>query len=83
MGDYQAYDGGIVRMANDSACNIVGSGTVKYRLSNGKRVNLLDVRHVSGLRKNLISLGKIDAIGCKFSAEGGVLKVLKEDQEVL
>lgn len=81
--DYQAYDGGIVKMANDSACNIVGSGTVKYRLSNGKRVNLLDVQHVPGLRKNLISLGKIDARGCKFSAEGGVLKVLKEDREVL
>lgn len=46
-------------------------------------MKLTEVWHVPGLRKNLVSLGKIDARGCTFSAEGGVLKVFKENREVL
>ena len=38
---------------------------------------LTDVSNVPDLMKNLISLGTLDANGCKFLAEGGVLKVSK------
>ena len=38
---------------------------------------LAEVRHVPDLKKNLISLGALDSDGCKFSAEGGVMKVVK------
>ena len=38
---------------------------------------LKDVRYVPELRKNLISLGCLDAIGCKITLNGGELKVAK------
>jgi len=38
---------------------------------------LSNVRHVPDLKKNLISLGTLDANGYKFSAESGVLRVSK------
>ena len=38
---------------------------------------LSDVRHVPDLKKNLISLGTLDANGCKFLAEDRALKVSK------
>jgi hypothetical protein len=78
-----AYDGGIVQMANNSASKIVGKGTVRFRMLDGKKVLLTDVRHVPGLKQNLVSLGRIDEKGCKFSAEGGTLKVLRGDKVVL
>ena len=36
-----------------------------------------DVRYIPDLKKNLISLGTLESLGCKYSAEGGVLKVSK------
>ena len=38
---------------------------------------LMEVRHVPNLKKNLISLGAFDSDDCKFSVEGGVVKVMK------
>ncbi|KAG6388780.1 hypothetical protein SASPL_150216 [Salvia splendens] len=38
---------------------------------------LTNVRHVPDLKRNLVSLGTLDAQGCRFSAEGGVLKITK------
>ena len=37
----------------------------------------MNVRHVHDLKKNLVSLGTLDSLGCKFSTEGGVLRVSK------
>ncbi|CAL9078946.1 unnamed protein product, partial [Musa textilis] len=36
---------------------------------------LTNVRHVPDLKKNLISLGTLEALGCKYTVEGGVMKV--------
>ncbi|OIT28642.1 hypothetical protein A4A49_62086, partial [Nicotiana attenuata] len=36
---------------------------------------LTNVRHVLDLNKNPISLGTLESIGCKYTCEGGVLKV--------
>ena len=44
---------------------------------------LVEVRHVSHLKKNLISLSTLDAIGYRYSSEGGVLKVSKGTLVVL
>ena len=38
---------------------------------------MTDVRHVLGLRKNLISLGTLASIRCYFSSKGRVLRVTK------
>ncbi|OIT36636.1 hypothetical protein A4A49_57843, partial [Nicotiana attenuata] len=36
---------------------------------------LTDVRHVPDLKKNLISLGTLESLGCKYAGEGGIPKV--------
>ena len=36
-----------------------------------------DVRHVSYLKRNLISLSTLDIKGYKYTSEGGVLKISK------
>lgn len=77
--EYQACDEGSARMANGTASKIVGKGAVQFRMSDGRRVKLTDVRHVPGLRKNVISLGVLESKGSSFSASGGVLNVRKEN----
>ena len=39
--------------------------------------SLSDVRHVPGLKKNLISLGTLDKNGCRIFCQGGVMKVTR------
>ena len=38
---------------------------------------LTDIRYVSGLKKNFISLGNFDKIECRITYEGGVMKVAR------
>lgn len=64
-------------MGNDHACQMVGIGTVRIKMYDGLVRTLTDVRHVPDLKKNLISLGTLDSNGCRFAAEGGVLKVVR------
>ena len=40
-------------------------------------------RHVSSLLKNLISIEMLDSKDCSFAANGGILKVSKENKEML
>ncbi|XP_015957280.3 uncharacterized protein LOC107481511 [Arachis duranensis] len=39
--------------------------------------SLQGVRHVKGLKKNLLSTRQLDKLGCKTHIEGGILKVVK------
>ncbi|TXG51680.1 hypothetical protein EZV62_024204 [Acer yangbiense] len=36
-----------------------------------------EVRHVKGLKKNLLSLGQLDDLGCKTQIENGILKIVR------
>lgn len=81
--EYEACDGGLVRMANGSANRVVGKGTVKFRVPSGKTVKVAGVRHVPGVKKNLISLGMLDERGCSFSADSGVLRVSVGKRDIL
>jgi len=64
-------------MANNAQCNVTGIGTVKIKTHDGVVRTLSNVRHVPDLKRNLILLGTLESKGCKYSAEGGVLKVSK------
>jgi Mg2+/Co2+ transporter CorC len=64
-------------MGNDMACKIVGIGTIKIKMHDGIVRTLTEVRHVSELKKNLISTGALDTIGCKIVQENGVLMVIR------
>ena len=74
---YQIIEGGVVLMGNNMSCKVIGIGTVKIKMHDGVVRTLTEVRHIPELKKNLISLGTLDSQGCKYSAEGGVLKVSK------
>ncbi|CAM8902984.1 unnamed protein product [Rhodiola kirilowii] len=81
--DYDDTPAENVFMGNDNVCNVVGIGSVKLKLENGKEVVLTKVRCVPGLRKNLISLGTPDDNGCDYSACNGVMSVYKNDKLIL
>ncbi|GFZ14238.1 hypothetical protein Acr_24g0004280 [Actinidia rufa] len=79
---YAACEGRIW-MANNTASRVVGRGTVRFRMADWRSVTLTEVRHVPNLRKNLISIGMLDAKGCRFDASGGILRVSKGNKEML
>jgi hypothetical protein len=64
-------------MGNDMACKIVGIETIKIKTDNGIVRTLIELRHVLELKKNLISMGALDTIGCKIVQQNGVLKVIR------
>ncbi|VFQ82784.1 unnamed protein product [Cuscuta campestris] len=72
---YQTCDGGAVKMANGARSKIAGVGTVQVRMFDGVVRTLTRVKHVPGLKVNLISLGALDSEGCRIFAQGGVLKI--------
>ncbi|KAH9696615.1 hypothetical protein KPL71_023232 [Citrus sinensis] len=81
--NYETCDGGIVVMGNDSSCRVVGRGSIRLKMFDGMIRELRDVRHVPDLKRNLISLGMLDKIGCLVELELGILKVLKGSMVVM
>ena len=61
-------------MGNDTVCPIEGIGSINIRMFDGVVRKLQGVRYVSELKKNLISLGTLDAEGCNYTDQGGALK---------
>ncbi|GFY95137.1 hypothetical protein Acr_10g0005220 [Actinidia rufa] len=70
-------------MANNTSSRVVGRGSVRFRMADGRSMTLTEIRHVPNLRKNLISIGMLDAKGCSFDASGGILRVSKGNKEML
>ncbi|KAK2973517.1 hypothetical protein RJ640_010572 [Escallonia rubra] len=61
--DYVYGDYGHVTVGNRYRCSIVGKEKVEIKLSNGGTLVLKDVRHISELQKNLISVSGLDCEG--------------------
>ncbi|GJR57614.1 putative polyprotein [Tanacetum coccineum] len=74
---YEEFDDGHVFMGNDSPCKVVGIGTIRIKMHDGVVRTLTDVRHVTDLKKNLISLGVLDSKGFNYTSENDVLHVSK------
>ncbi|KAH9667565.1 retrovirus-related pol polyprotein from transposon TNT 1-94-like protein [Citrus sinensis] len=74
---YEPISGGSVYMGNDHALEIAGIGTIKIKMFDGTIRTIGEVRHVNGLKKNLLSLGQIDNHGCKTYVENGIMKIVK------
>jgi hypothetical protein len=60
---YTAGDFGTVKMGNNDVAKVVGIGDVCLEMSNGMKLVLRDVKHISDIRLNLISIGKLDDDG--------------------
>ncbi|CAL9127782.1 unnamed protein product, partial [Musa textilis] len=54
-------------MGNNAACDVIGKGTIRIKMHDGIVRTLTNVRHVPDLKKNLISLGTLEALGCKYT----------------
>lgn len=64
--DYQEFDGGRVMIENNAMCKITGMKIVKLNMHDNFVFELKQVRHVSDLKRSLISLGMIDQIRCNI-----------------
>ncbi|GFZ10585.1 tetratricopeptide repeat (TPR)-like superfamily protein [Actinidia rufa] len=82
---FSTYAGceGCIWMANNTSSRVVGKGSVRFRMADGRSVMLTEVMHVPNLQKNLISIGMLDSKGCNFDASGGILRVSKRNKEML
>ena len=57
--NYSAHASGRVRLGNGQECKFAGTGEVPIRLSNGNTITLHEVRHVSDLKRSLVSIGMV------------------------
>lgn len=73
-------DGGSVLLGNNRACKIAGIGYVRFNLHDKL---LIEVRCVSDLKRNCISLGEFDKKEYVFNREHSILRVMKGSKEVL
>lgn len=70
-------------MGNNHTCRVIGIESVSLKLKDGSIKLLRNVRHVSNLKRNLISLGMLDSIGCTYGGSGGTIEVKKDSKIVL
>ena len=67
--DYVPSDFGHVLLGNDEPCKIVEMSNIRIKLNNGNEWVLKYVRHIPGMKINIISTGKLGDSGC-FSTFG-------------
>ncbi|GJV45587.1 gag-pol polyprotein [Tanacetum coccineum] len=62
---------------NDHELKIIGIGSIMVKMHDGTVRTIQDVRHVEGLKKNLLSLGQLDDLGCKVEIQSKIVKIIK------
>ncbi|GAB2273726.1 hypothetical protein Dimus_039044 [Dionaea muscipula] len=67
-------DDASIFMGNDSVCRVVVVVTVRVKMFDEAVMDLAYIRHVLGLKKNLLCLGTLDDLGYRISSQGGVYK---------
>ena len=75
---FESLDEGKVLLRNNLDCKIAGIGTVSVKMYDGVTRDLKQVRFVPDLRRNLISLGIIDQLGCNIKAENGQIEIIEK-----
>ena len=74
---YVNGDYGYVRIGNEGASKINGTGDSYLKTSIGCKLLLKDVRHVSNIHLNLTFTGKFDDDGCTNEFDEGKWKLTK------
>lgn len=74
---------GKVLLGNNLDGKVVGIGTISIKMCDGIVKNSKQVKYVSELRRNLISLVMIDQSDCSIKAENGELKVIKNSMVIM
>ena len=79
---FEKLDGCFTVISNDHPCNVEGMGTVRIKMDDGIR-ELKEVRYVPQLKRNLISVDALEALGLTISIQDGVLKMIKGSMVVM
>ncbi|KAG6790575.1 hypothetical protein POTOM_006732 [Populus tomentosa] len=64
-------------MGDNHVVEISGIGTIKLKMYDGLIRTISGVRHVKDLKKNLLSVGQFDSLGCKIRTDNGIMKIVK------
>ena len=64
-------------MDDDHPCHMKQIGTILVKMFDGMVREQKDVKYVPQLKKNLISVGALKALGLTVSIRNGVLKMVK------
>ncbi|KAH9794681.1 hypothetical protein KPL71_004983 [Citrus sinensis] len=72
--DFRNLESGAVVMGNDQPCRTMGIGIIRLKMFDGMVRELKKVRFVPTLKKNLISVGALEAKGYKVTIEDGIMK---------
>ena len=76
LSTYELQDFSVALMSNDAQCNVVGIGTILTKTHIVRTLSNVD--YIPTLNCNLISHGTLKSNGCRYLAEGGVLKVSED-----
>nr|GEU39688.1 retrovirus-related Pol polyprotein from transposon TNT 1-94 [Tanacetum cinerariifolium] len=68
---------GSMYSCNDHELKIIGIGSITVKMHDGTVRTIRDVRHVEGLKKNLLSLGQLDDLGYKMEIHNKIMKIIK------
>ncbi|KAH9680700.1 hypothetical protein KPL71_026653 [Citrus sinensis] len=80
---FEKVDGGRVLLGNNLACKVAGIGSVSIKMHDDRVISLEQVRYVPELKRNLISLGMIDQLGCSIKAENGELQIIRKGTVIM
>ncbi|KAH9689155.1 Integrase catalytic domain-containing protein [Citrus sinensis] len=72
--DFRNLESDAVMMRNDKPCRTMGIRTIRLKMFDGIVRELKEVRFVPTLKKNLISVGALEAKGYKVTIEDGTMK---------
>jgi len=71
----QPCENGAVKMANGTQIRVVRVGIVRICMFDGVVTTVTGIKHVPDLKRNLISLGTLDARGYQYTSQGEALMV--------
>ncbi|KAE8660039.1 hypothetical protein F3Y22_tig00116959pilonHSYRG00493 [Hibiscus syriacus] len=77
MENYVSGDFGKVHLADDETLKIVGKGDIRLKLPNQTTWKLTGLRHIFGLKRNLIYVGQLDGEGYSTTFSGCEWKITK------
>ena len=81
--NFEKLDGCFAIMGDDRPCNMKGIGTAQIKMFDRIVRELKEVRYVPQLKRNLISIGALKALGHMVSIRDGVFKMTKGSMVVI
>nr|GEV26885.1 zinc finger, CCHC-type [Tanacetum cinerariifolium] len=81
LSDFEEYDGSNVLLGGGRECCVQGTGKVRVQIKDGSSFVLDNVRYVSKLKRNMISLGTLEKESFIVKLWSGMIKVRKARTE--